>query len=458
MGTKKVVSLIVCVSLILANTAFSSLVGWWRLDEGGGTVAIDSSGNGNHGTLGGKATRTTGRYGNGVYMDGTEAYVEIPGSVLGPAGTLAFWFKPDWSGSSPSDYRLFDASYGTIYFFIGKGSTDTNMGPENFGFYFEDVTDADFQNVEIPAAGNIQAGTWYHVAVTWQYNGGTAVFYFNGEQRATATGLGGFPSLHPNPRFGYKTIDYIGMTNGAASVIDDIKVFDTALPADQIPPLMQGAAAELASSPVPGDRATDVPRDTTLSWTPGMYPGTHDVYLGTSLEDVNTATRSDPKGVLVSKGQTSSTFKPSTLLSYGQQYYWRVDEVNSTPDATIHKGYVWTFVVEPLSYPVTPIAATASSIYRSTAAVNTGPEKTIDGSGMKGDQHGTGTSEMWISRPGLTPIWIQYEFDKVYKLDKVWVWNSNQAMEALIGWGAKDVEILYSEDGQTWNSLGMFEF
>ena len=45
-----------------------------------------------------------------------------------------------------------------------------------------------------------------------------------------------------------------------------------------------------------------------------------------------------------------------------------------------------------------------------------GPEKTIDGSGMTGDLHGIGTT-MWLSA-GTPPNWIQYEFDKVYKLQR----------------------------------------
>ena len=34
-----------------AQAGDTSLVGWWKLDDGSGTIAIDSSGNGNHGTL-----------------------------------------------------------------------------------------------------------------------------------------------------------------------------------------------------------------------------------------------------------------------------------------------------------------------------------------------------------------------------------------------------------------------
>ncbi len=59
---------------------------------------------------------------------------------------------------------------------------------------------------------------------------------------------------------------------------------------------------------------------------------------------------------------------------------------------------------------------------------------------------------MWIST-GTLPNWIQYQFDAVYKLDKLLVWNSNQPIEAFIGFGAKDVTVEYSVDGTTWTTL-----
>ena len=71
---------------------------------------------------------------------------------------------------------------------------------------------------------------------------------------------------------------------------------------------------------------------------------------------------------------------------------------------------------------------------------------------MTGDLHGTESTTMWMST-GVLPNWIQYEFDAVYKLDKLLVWNSNQVIEAFIGFGAKDVTVEYSVDGATWTTL-----
>ncbi|MCH7917555.1 MAG: carbohydrate binding domain-containing protein, partial [Planctomycetes bacterium] len=140
---------------------------------------------------------------------------------------------------------------------------------------------------------------------------------------------------------------------------------------------------DLADDPNPGDQSTDVPRITDLSWQPGIHADTHDVYLGANFDDVNTADPSNPLGVLVSQGQEAMSYGPESVFDFEQIYYWRVDEVNGAPDFTVYKGDVWSFEVEPLSIPIRNITATASSSFGIS-----GPEKTIDGSGLADDLHG----------------------------------------------------------------------
>jgi hypothetical protein len=212
--------------------------------------------------------------------------------------------------------------------------------------------------------------------------------------------------------------------------------------------------AGAAKDPRPAVDAADVPFDVVFGWTPGEYAATHDVYLGTSMLDVAGATAGDPKGVLVSQGQADAGYAPQSPLEYGQTYYWRVDEVNAAPDNTVIAGGVWSFTVEPYVYPITNITATASS--EATGAV---AQNTVNGSGLNADdQHSTEMTQMWMSA-GSLPSWIQYEFDAVYKLDEMWVWNSNQLIESVIGFGAKDVTIETSVDGAAWTQLeGVPEF
>ncbi len=217
--------------------------------------------------------------------------------------------------------------------------------------------------------------------------------------------------------------------------------------------LSDTAAPGTATAPRPADKTTDVPRDVTLGWTAGKFAAAHDVYLGLSAVDVNNATRTNPLGVLASQGQNAGSYAPAGL-AFGQSYYWRVDEVNAPPGNAVIKGPTWCFTVEPFAYPIKNVTATASSSQPAA-----GPEKTVDGSGLNNlDQHSTELKDMWLSG-GVLPNWIQYQFDKVYKLHELWVWNSNQVVEPFVGFGAKSVKIEYSLDGAAWTELaGVPEF
>ncbi len=64
----------------MALCADPNLVGWWKFDEGSGTVAIDSSGNGLNGIINGNPTWGTGSpYDQSHYLlfDGTNDWVDI---------------------------------------------------------------------------------------------------------------------------------------------------------------------------------------------------------------------------------------------------------------------------------------------------------------------------------------------------------------------------------------------
>ncbi|HUV67209.1 MAG TPA: discoidin domain-containing protein, partial [Sedimentisphaerales bacterium] len=210
--------------------------------------------------------------------------------------------------------------------------------------------------------------------------------------------------------------------------------------------------APIASNPNPPDSEADVPRDVVLSWTPGEHANTHDVYLGTLFDDVNDAGRSDPRGVLGSQNQTDTTYDPPGRLDFGQTYYWRIDEVNAPPDSTIFKGTTWSFTTEPVGYPV---AGQTITVTASSADTGQGPENTVNGSGLADDLHSDELTAMWLTALGATgPAWIQYEFDRVYKLHQMWVWNHNGLLEPMIGFGCKEVTIEYSANGTDYTALG----
>jgi len=237
-----------------------------------------------------------------------------------------------------------------------------------------------------------------------------------------------------------------------AVVTSDVSIYGILITAPGIDPvsiLAVGGGAGLSSDPKPANGATDVPRDTIVSWKPGKYAQTHDVYFGTVFEDVNNAGRSNPLNILVSQNQQATTYDPG-ILNFGQTYFWRIDEVNAV-NSSLYKGNVWSFEVEAFAFaiPSGSIIPTASS----SQDADSGPEKTIDGSGLVGDLHGTDTVTMWLSDASdAGPVWIRYDFDKPYKMHQMLVWNYN-GPSILAGYGLKDVTVEYSENGEAWTAL-----
>jgi hypothetical protein len=195
--------------------------------------------------------------------------------------------------------------------------------------------------------------------------------------------------------------------------------------------------------PLPKDGSMDVQYETLLTWTPGVVGEFYNVYFGDDLATVENATVPD------SLEQSINSFDPGTL-AFGTTYHWRVDDVNGAPDRTVFKGKVWSFTVEPYSVmiPVDINKATASSVVKKNT-----PDKTVDGSGLEGNTHSDSQSDMWLSAAIDLSPWLMYEFDKVQKLDKMLIWNSNSGSDPFIGWGLKDVNIAYSVNGTDWTTL-----
>jgi hypothetical protein len=116
------VGVILVLLLVLTSAASATdpnadpnLVGWWKFDEGGGTVAIDSSGNKHNGTIYGSPTWGKGSpYDNSGYLkfNGSNTYVDINcisgGAFLLPRYTIAMWFRLEGGGFGRKD--LFSAT------------------------------------------------------------------------------------------------------------------------------------------------------------------------------------------------------------------------------------------------------------------------------------------------------------------------------------------------------------
>lgn len=91
-----------------------------------------------------------------------------------------------------------------------------------------------------------------------------------------------------------------------------------------------------AHNPSPADEAINTGNNADLSWQAGTGATSHDVYLGTSYDDIANADQGSPE---FKGNQTSTSFDPGQL-SYWKTYYWAIDEVSGGGTA---QGVVWSF-------------------------------------------------------------------------------------------------------------------
>ena len=107
---KRMTMVVVVLALVmgLGGSAEAALVAYWRLDEGSGATAQDSSGNNHHGTVIGPAWANDPDRGWCLSFDGVDDYVSVPTAAdlnVSAAMTVTAWIKAQtwplepWRGS-----------------------------------------------------------------------------------------------------------------------------------------------------------------------------------------------------------------------------------------------------------------------------------------------------------------------------------------------------------------------
>jgi hypothetical protein len=335
-------SFVLVLSLALTSTTQAELVGWWRLDEGTGTVASDLSGYGNDGTLQSDPQWVNGKYGMALQFDGVDDYVEIPHAdilTVDNEVTVMAWINAErhggpgtegWQGivaksNNPRSYSLY---------------TETNGG-----LHFSTTSTVINDYVGTVSTGQVPLNEWVHVAA--MVVDGGHVYYMNGEPAGTSGSDIVLPgTTDTSPVLIGRTGE--GATRSFLGMIDDVRIFNHALTQEDIQVIMQGAGFDFAFNPTPADGALHPDTWVSLSWKAGDTAVSHDVYFGENFDDVNNGTGDSFMG-----NQLSMFFVvgfpgfpyPEGLVN-GTTYYWRIDEVEAD-GTTKHKGSVWSFMVPP---------------------------------------------------------------------------------------------------------------
>ena len=331
------VSLVLVLGLL--GIASAELVGQWKLDEGGGTIAVDASGNDNNGTLEDEPTVVDGQFGQALAFESSR--VAIPASdtltadLFQESFTLTAWINPERTGNTWQQvFRAITASATNDTLFLNNDGRLSWRGTVN-GAWAGGMCET--------AADVVPAGQWTHVAVTGDQT--NFRIYVNGELSQESA----FQTTD-----GANTTYYIGGTAGGESysgMVDDLRVYNHALSEDDIRSSMENQGGAIVKAYAPSPRNGTLHEDTwiSLGWRAGDLAVSHDVYISDNFDAVSEgaegtfiANQTDTFMVIGFPG-----FPYSDGLVPGTTYYWRIDEVNETEPNSPWKGDIWSFSIPP---------------------------------------------------------------------------------------------------------------
>ncbi len=211
-------SVVLVLGLFLTSVveaADPTLVGWWKLDDGSGTIAYDSSGNGNDGTFNGTPQWVVGHLGGALEFDGSDDYVDCGNNAIFDITeqiTLSVWVKTN------------DAGNGQQNMWLGKGDHNYAIKHEqgnNIQFFVYSSGDWHSANYAIDSSFN---GVWHHVAGT--FDGSELLVYLDGELVVTLLYTGSIETRTHNVSMGENSEASGRFYDG---LLDDARIYNRAL-------------------------------------------------------------------------------------------------------------------------------------------------------------------------------------------------------------------------------------
>ena len=237
---KNILIITVFLLTVLPNLSEATTVGLWLFDEGAGDTALDASGYGNHGTLGGEVSGdkpkwVPGKYGSALYFDGVNDWLNCgndPSLDITGNLTIEFWMKPEnWyrnDGTYTSIIMKGDNpahGYNTTY---DIGHANSGSHPIKFSYYngsWIDVVDT--------SGVTYSDGVWYHIAVVVDTDNNYVKFYRNG---SLLSQVSNDFSSNPLPSTDKRFV--MGRFNNSVEwyqgALDEVRISNTALSQDEL--------------------------------------------------------------------------------------------------------------------------------------------------------------------------------------------------------------------------------
>ena len=195
----------------------NGLAAWWKMDETGGLIAEDSSGNGRNASVV-NGTFVSGHLSNAIQFTTSSSRATYSAAESNQV-TVAAWVRCDTTGGGSFPRIVNGPSYRLMFRF-------SSSDPFSVGFATEDGTYGDWDS----GGGSISLGTWYHIAVAYD-RGNLAnlpVFYINGVKYPTVTLA--MPSGAAPP---FSGTGYIGNNSSLSrawnGLIDDLRIYNRIL-------------------------------------------------------------------------------------------------------------------------------------------------------------------------------------------------------------------------------------
>ncbi|NOY30300.1 MAG: LamG domain-containing protein, partial [Planctomycetes bacterium] len=201
----------------------SGLAGYWKLDETSGTLAVDSSPNGNDGTYtGGVLLNQSGQVDQAADFDGTDGYVSVADDTslqMDAVFSVSAWIRADESTNVNQMILNKEGEYEIAIFPGGEIRWAVMNTDPGWAWH---------------ATGHvITVGKWTHVAMT--YDNGTVNTYANGMLVDTYNGSGvvgdQYPSLN-ELRIGGRSNNPPGKYFDG--LIDDVRVFSRVMCPEEV--------------------------------------------------------------------------------------------------------------------------------------------------------------------------------------------------------------------------------
>ncbi len=205
---------------------------WYKFDEKSGTIANDSSENGQYGVLSIGTPRSLGVHDGAVNLNGSSNQISVPSLGKQQQITISAWINVHSLKNEPSSIICANnAGEETMRFVIN------NLGEAAFGFGSKPLKTSEYKFTN-------NLGEWKHIALTYNSSSGNISFYVDGKLDKS---ISSDEKIDVDMTKGLRIGAAESVARNLDGEIDEFRIFAKALSANEIGKLAQsGPLAKIA--------------------------------------------------------------------------------------------------------------------------------------------------------------------------------------------------------------------